>query len=452
MPCSIEVADAVDVQGPIAFLAGGHSLTTVSPTNNSLPDAPTPQSHRTVTRRLAKCRNLATNMTVLAGVMALALTGRAWLAARAASLAIKPADPLPTTVRVARIEPEVVAAGLHYSAAVKEIESVELSFRVGGTVENLYRVEGPGGKLHPLHEGDRVVQGTMLACLDTSDYRRAKALAGEKLATAEARLAQVESDAELAAIERRRVEQLVRRGAATDAELDTTRSRQASTAAAVAGARRDVESARIGLEQAEANLSYCTLTSPLERGTVAARYIDAGERVAANQPAFMLLDLSSVVIAFGVPDTLVGRLSLGQPIAVACDALPGERFTGVIHKIASAADPKTRTYAVEVRVDKPKGLRPGMIATVHLEHEVRAHLLPLMAIAPRPESSRYDVFRIVDEAGQTAVRRAAVEIEDVIDNRVAIKIGDETELQPGDRVVITGTHRLYDGQPVSIEE
>lgn len=405
-----------------------------------------------VGRCLTVGRKVTVSMAALSVVAAVAVAGRAWLAARAESLAVKPVEPLPATVRVAMLEPQVVVSGLRYSAAVKEVEKVDLSFRVGGTVDDLHQVSGPGGRQHRLHEGDRIAKGTALAWLDMADYRRERAMAAEKLATAQARLAQLESDADLAEIERRRIDQLVSRGAATDAEHDTAHSRQLSTAAAVEGARRDVESARIGLEQAEANLAYCTLTSPLAEGTVAARYIDAGERVVANQRAFLILDLSRVVIAFGVPDTLVGRFALGQEIAVRCDALPGERFQGVVHKIGSAADPKTRTYTIEVRVDEPKGLRPGMIATVLVEQEVRSHLLPLTAIVPRDESGRYDVFRIFDEGGQSVVRRVPVEFDDVIDNRVAVKAGDGTSLKAGDRVVATGTHRLHDGQPVAIEE
>ncbi|HET6880749.1 MAG TPA: efflux RND transporter periplasmic adaptor subunit [Pirellulales bacterium] len=452
MPCSIELADAFQDEELSTLVVDGDWPAVAPPATAARPDQRKEGPACRRTQRLAKYRSLAISLAVLVGVAAASLAGREWLAARAASLAVKPADPLPATVRVTRVEPEVVAAGLHYSAAVKELARVELSFRVGGTVEALHRVEGPGGRWRPVHEGDRITNATALAWLDTSDYQRERALSAEKLAIAQARLAQLESDAELASIERRRVEQLVGRGAATDAELDTTRSRQLFTAAAVAGARRDVQSARIAVEQAEANLAYCTLSSPMEQGTIAARYLEAGERVAAGQPAFVILDLSSVVIAFGVPDTLVGRLSLGQQMEVTCDALPGERFQGLIQKIASAADPQTRTYTIEVRIDEPKGLRPGMIANVHLEREVSAYLLPLMAVTPCADNALCEVFRIVEEGGQMTVRRVPVEIEDVLDNRVAIRLGNGAALKPGDRVVATGTHRLHDGQMVSIEQ
>jgi RND family efflux transporter MFP subunit len=306
--------------------------------------------------------------------------------------------------------------------------------------------------MHRVHEGDRVPKGAVLARLDPADYRRDRGEAAEKLASAEATLAKDEADSELARNNVRRGEELAPSGAIGKEDLDARRQTLKKNEAAAAGARRDVQSARINLQQAEANLGYCTLTSPIPEGTISARYIDTGGRVSANQKAFLVLDLTRVVIAFAVPDTLVGRLALGQPVEVTCDALPAERFRGVVHKLGAAADSQTRTFAVEVRIDDPRGLRPGMIATVSLRREARVYLLPLSAIVPRGGTGRYDVFRVVEEGGRSVVRRAPAEFDDVVDNRVALRLAAGDGLKAGDRVVVTGTHRLYDGQPVHVEE
>jgi RND family efflux transporter MFP subunit len=363
-----------------------------------------------------------------------------------------PAAPAPATVRVATLEPEVVVSALHYSAAVKEFEKAELSFREGGTVESLLQVAGPDGQMHRVHEGDRVPKGAVLARLDPADYRRDRDEAAEKLASTEADLAKDEADSELARNNLRRGLELAPSGAIGKEDLDGRRQTLKKYEATVAGARRDMETARIKLQQAEANLAYCTLTSPFAEGTISARYVDAGQQVSANQKVFLVLDLARVVIAFAVPDTFVGRLALGQEVDVTCDALPAERFRGVVHKIGSTADSQTRTFAVEVRIDNPKGLRPGMIATVWLRHESRVYLLPLLAVVPQSVTGQYHVFRVVEEGGRSLVRRAPAEFDDVVDNRVAIRLGGADGLKPGDRVVVTGTHRLYDGQPVHIEE
>jgi multidrug efflux pump subunit AcrA (membrane-fusion protein) len=64
----------------------------------------------------------------------------------------------------------------------------------------------------------------------------------------------------------------------------------------------------------------------------------------------------------------------------------------------------------------------------------------------------YDVFRVMEEGGRSFVHRTPVEFDDVIDNQVTVNVGDGTSLKPGDRVVVTGTHRLYDGQQIVVED
>lgn len=78
-------------------------------------------------------------------------------------------------------------------------------------------------------------------------------------------------DSELARNNVRRGEELAPSGAIGKEELDQRRQTVKKVEAAVAGDRRDVEAARIKLQQAEANHAYCTLTAPFAEGTVAAR-------------------------------------------------------------------------------------------------------------------------------------------------------------------------------------
>ena len=200
----------------------------------------------------------------------------------------------------------------------------------------------------------------MIARLDPDDYGRQRGQSAEQLATARARLLQARSNTEQAQLDFQRTEQLARRNSVSTSELDNARTKLSGMKAAQAAAEADVASAQIGLEQAEANLRYCTLAVPFERSTIASRDIDNNERVSPNQKMFTIVDVSSVVISFNVPDTLVGRLTIGQTVEVVTDALPDRRFSGVMHKIASTADSRTRTYPIEVRIDNPDKLRPGI--------------------------------------------------------------------------------------------
>ena len=399
-----------------------------------------------------KRRNPTLGIVGLAITIAGAATGRWLLASSAASHAPKPAEPLPVSVRVLPVSEEVVRSGLRYSGLVKELQKAELSFRVSGTVSFLHQVPAPGGRMRDIHEGDALPKGTVIARLDPDDYGRERGQAAERLATARARLVQARSNTEQAQLDHRRTEQLAQKNSVSLSELDNARTKLKGIKASEAAAEGDVASAAIGLEQAEANLKYCSLAVPFDRSTIAAREIDNNERVTPNQRTFTIVDVSSVVIAFNVPDTLVGRLAIGQTVEVATDALPGRRFVGVMHKIASTADSRTRTYPIEVRVDDPRGLRPGMVATVVFRKEARAYLLPLTAVAQATSGRSLMAYRVEDEGGRSVVRQVPMAFDDVLDNKVAVRIGDSEGLRPGDRVVATGVHRLRDGQTVRVVE
>jgi len=386
----------------------------------------------------------------------LILLGRYFFAQLAESHKVKIGPPEPISVRVDAIREEVVYPGIFYSAVVKELRKADLSFRVAGTVDFLHQVPGPGGALREIHEGDKVEKGQILARLDPADYQRDLAGSKEKLAAAEARLKQSESESDLAKIDYDRITRLVARASAATSDLDSQRAKLQSSNAAVTVVKREIEAARISLQQAQANLQYCTLASPFDGAVISARSVDKFQQVTANQRAFQVLDLSSVVIAFSVPDILVGKLTFGQKIEVTSEALPGKRFDGVIHKIASSADPQNRSYPIEVRIDKPGGLRPGMIASAHFRREEKAFLVPMTAVAPRVSDQATTVFLVTKVDGKLLARQIPVGVVDVLDNKLAIRIGPPDPkwggLKVGDQIVGTGVHRLHDGDLVRIAE
>lgn len=379
------------------------------------------------------------------------LAGRWVLAGLAAANLPVPGEALPVSVRAVRVTSETVREGLRYSGAVKELQKVELSFRVGGTLEHLLQVKDERGRDRPIHEGDKVSQGTVLARLDPSDMIRDKGVAAQRLATADARLIQADADADLARSDFRRTDQLLKKGSATQSEIDSARAKLRNTEAAALAARSEIISAKLSLEQAEANLGYCSINVPFAEATVAERHIDNFERVSAGQPAFLVLDVSSLLVSFRVPDTLVGSFSLGQEVMVTVDALPGERFSSKVHKIGSTADAQTRTYPVEVRIDDPKSLRPGMIAMVHVRQDRHGYLIPLTTVVTSDRDvTRTAVYRLEDESGKTVARKIEVDCGDLIDNRVVVQVGKGQTLKEGDRVVLGGLHRLHDGQAVHL--
>ena len=96
------------------------------------------------------------------------------------------------------------------------------------------------------------------------------------------------------------------------------------------------------------------------------RNVDVGTLVGPATNGFTLADTRTVKAVFGVPDTAMANVKLGSPQTVTTEALPGT-FSGHITSISAAADPKSRVYSVEVRIDNPQqSLKAGMIASITL--------------------------------------------------------------------------------------
>jgi RND family efflux transporter MFP subunit len=360
------------------------------------------------------------------------------------------AEPLPVAVEVEPFLPEVVSDELPFSGTLKERQKLELSFKVPGTVRSLYQVKGPDGIDRDIQAGDRVPMGAAIAKLDDLDYLRDLETAREQLARAKARVEIGRANADLAKKDLVRYQNLASRGSVADQSVDTSHARARVTVAELIVSEHEVASAELALRKAEQDLKDCTLTVPLADATVVERMIEQDERLAANKVIFRLIDVSKLVVTFGVPDAMVGLLRPGQTLSATSDAFRGESFAGRVTKIAPMADSQTRTFPVEVTIDEPRGLRPGMVVTVDLGHSSRAYLIPVTAALRGEKPDDFAAYEVVEEGGQAVARRRAVELDGVGDNRIKIKTGPGTGLREGAMVVVSGANRLHDGQIVRI--
>jgi multidrug efflux system membrane fusion protein len=153
---------------------------------------------------------------------------------------------------------------------------------------------------------------------------------------------------------------------------------------------------------------------------------------------------------FGVPDTSIGRVSVGQPLTITTDAL-SQAFRGRVTAISPAADPKSRVFSVELTIDNPKNfLKSGMIATLALDgaklpQSVSA--VPLSAVIRDPQKT--DGFAVMVATGDSEIESArirSVQPGSVYGNMIGISGG----LQPGEKVITTGVTLIKDGASVRV--
>ncbi len=340
-----------------------------------------------------------------------------------------------TPVRTTLAESVQAGVGVTYSANIVPLAQVQLAFKSGGYLVSIRQVRGADRRMRNLGPGDHVVRGTVLAVVRSQDYRNA-------LDQAKAELVRAQAEHERARLSFERTSTLYASQSATKPEYDSATAQYKSTAAAV-------ESTRAAVAQAQIALGDCFLRSPAD-GWVLQRNVEVGDLVGATTVGFTVADTRSVKAVFGVPDSAVAEVRLGDRLAITTDAVPGS-FEGHVTAISPAADPKSRVYSVEVTLANPKNLlRAGMIASLVLGGELLVHpvtAVPMAAVVRDPQKSDGFAVMVVEGAGDTVtVRARPVQLGDPLGNLVAVTAG----LRPGERVVTHGATLVRDGEKVRI--
>jgi RND family efflux transporter MFP subunit len=359
---------------------------------------------------------------------------------------------LPVAVQVTVLRREPIVAESRFSATVRERQRIELSFKVPGTVAELMQVKGIDGRQRDIHEGDVVTADPKhpLAKLDDSDYRRRVTTARDRLAgvRAKERAAAAAVTGVQATFER--IKALRERGSVAQQMYDETLAKRDSAVAELDAVQRESGAVGVALQQAEDDWKHCSLVLPIWQAVISRKTIERGERVPAGLPVLEVMDLSRVRVAFGVSDKRISRFAIGQSIAVTADAFPGEHFAGRVTKILPAADLRTRTFEVEVSIDDPKRLKPGMVVTIIVGKREEVTLIPMTAVQRGAYPGEFTVFVVADENGHYVARKRSVRLDGVYDNRVRLIEDGQSEVHLGDRIISGGAFRIVDGQAIRI--
>ncbi len=319
-----------------------------------------------------------------------------------------PAAPEPKRVRAAEVvlgpaTPAITASGL-----LQAKDQMQLSFKVSGIV----------GRLH-VEEGATVRTGELLAELERTEVSAMVAQARETALKAERDL--------------KRAEQLFADDVVTQEQRDDAR-----TAAAMAQA---------ALRAAEFNSGYAAIRAPAA-GTVLRRLAEERELVNAGIPVLVLTDTASgYVVRASLSDREIVRVELGDRVNVDFDAWPERHLTGTVTEIARAADPRTGTFDIEVRVDDGGlNLASGMVAKLRIEPRIAQTQVAYVPIGAIVEGDRRQASVFVLDEDARHARRRRVQVAFIDGDRVAVESG----LKPGERVVTDGAAYLADTAAVTV--
>lgn len=274
------------------------------------------------------------------------------------------------------------------TGTVEPVEVVDVGAQIAGCIRSFGPDPDRPGKT--IDYCSRVRQDAVLAQMDDLPHRAAvdKAQANVKLAEAElkrylARRDQARRDLE-------RAEQL--KDSFSQGEYENVQAEDVIAQAELTMGEAKLELAKIVAKEAEINLKYTTIRSPVD-GMVIDRRVNVGQTVVAglNAPSLFLLakDLRCMQVWAAVNEADIGDIHIGQVVSFNVDAHHDRVFTGKVSQIRLNASlmQNVVTYGVVVDVDNMDGtLLPYMTAKLQFEVARRGQviLVPNQALRWRP--------------------------------------------------------------------
>ena len=246
------------------------------------------------------------------------------------------------TVNISRgdIRQVVTATG-----EINPVNTISVGSQVSGTIEDIF-----------VDYNSHVKQGDLLLKIEPSVLQ---ANVDESLAA----LDSAKSQLNLAKNDYERNKTLYDSGYIARAEMEQSQTNYEQ-------AIQSVKRAQSQYERAVTNLSYATITSPVD-GTVISRKVDKGQTVAASFQTPDLFeiaeDLTKMQIETAVSEADIGVIQEGQNVTFTVDAYPHKKFNGIVRQIRLSPTTTSNVvvYTVVIDVDNSDlHLMPGMTAFV----------------------------------------------------------------------------------------
>ncbi|MEL6965042.1 MAG: efflux RND transporter periplasmic adaptor subunit [Pseudomonadota bacterium] len=361
---------------------------------------------------------------MLRALLVVGLSSLIWLQGQSASLAqdqtVKP------SVIVAPIETRDVTPSFSFVGRVEAVDRVDLRARVRGYIEDRH-----------FREGGEVDKGDLLFTLEKAPYQVIVDQRKADVAGAEATLRE-------AAAELKRKEDLVGRGVLSAAELDTA-------SAAEATANANVLKAKAALDEAELDLSYTEIYSPL-----AGRIGEAGYSVGSlvsdtSDPLATVTSIDPIHVTIAISEKrLIDARRQGidlenPPVAPHLTLSDDSRYEhdGFFDFLGTEVNQSTDTVQARAVFPNPDQiLLPGQFVSVVVRQKAVETALVVPQIAVQEDQQGYFAL-VVNQADEVEVKR--ISVGNQVDNVWIVENG----LAEGERVIVQGLQKVRPAMAVN---
>ncbi|HEX3160733.1 MAG TPA: efflux RND transporter periplasmic adaptor subunit [Gemmatimonadaceae bacterium] len=322
------------------------------------------------------------------------------------------------------------------NVVVTRLDTLENGPTVSGTLaaerEATIRAEVSGAVLQTYVEvGQRVERGTLLARIDADGITDAAA-------SAQAAVANAESQAQIARREEERATRLLAAGAVAERDLEAARN-------ARVGAEAQLAAAQAQLAAARKNLGNTTVRA-LFPGVVSRRAVNGGDIVSPGTELFTVVDPAHMRFEASVPAIAIADVRMGAPVSFTVAGYPGRTFTGRVTRISPMADPVTRQVQLLVSVaDDGRGLVGGLFAQGRIGAERKTGIVaPSVAVDLR--GTEPAVYRV--KGGKVEKVAVAVGLRDEQNEMLEITKG----VAVGDTLLTGAAQGITAGTLVRVSE
>ena len=205
-----------------------------------------------------------------------------------------------------------------------------------------------------------------------------------------------------------------------------------------------VEQAQASLKQLEEQLSYTTVTSPID-GVVLSRDVQVGDAVSSilvlGSTATLVMtlgDTHQVYVKGKVDESDIAKVYLGQAARIKVQSFPGRTFAGTVTKIAPLGVEKDNvtTFEVQISIDNAGGeLKANMTANAEIVLEEHKNVLTVPEQAVLYDKDRNASVWVPDAHGKDGHRVVSVKVGLSNGSRIEVLSG----LHAGDKVVLQQT-------------
>lgn len=315
------------------------------------------------------------------------------------------------TFDTAAVAPANIMNSITATGTIEPVTSVTVGTQVSGIVSKLF-----------VDYNSVVKKGQVIAELDKTNLM-------SQLNTAKTQLATAQSQLNYQTANYKRYKTLFEKGLVAADDFDNAKLSYTQAKEQVASAKEEVQ-------RAQTNLSYATITSPID-GVVLSKSVEEGQTVAASfsTPELFTIaqDLTNMQVVADVDEADIGDVKEGERVSFTVDAYPDDTFEGEVKQVRQEATTTNNVVTYEVVISAPNAdlkLKPGLTANVTIYTAERKGVLsvPSKALRFTPQKETVGKMKIVDVANAKN-KVWTIEGNSIVAHKVNIGMTDGTNTQ-----------------------